>query len=137
MIDLLLYVLTTLGIIGIINNVKNKKGTNKIKYRQSHIHKIIGPYLPDFSYVNGKNTQSKKHMKENIIDVLVTDKAAYWVHKDVFYTAIVDEDGSVDRSTASQINFDNMSEEEVKKMFIILDKLKDRSKNEGRSTRNE
>ena len=137
MIDLLLYVLTTLGIIGIINSVSKKKQTNKIKYRQSHIHKVIGPYLPDFSYVSTKNTQSKKHMRENVIDVLVTEKAAYWVHKDVFYTAIVDENGMVDRSTTSQINFDDMSDEEVKKMFIILDKLKDRSKNEGRSTRNE
>ena len=137
MIDLLLYVLTILGIIGIINSVSKKKQTNKIKYRQSHIHKVIGPYLPDFSYVSVKNTQSKKHMKENIIDVLITDNAAYWVHKDVFYTAIVDENGMVDRSTTSQINFDNMSDDQVKKMFIILDKLKDRSKNEGRSTRNE
>ena len=137
MIDLLLYVLTTLGIIGIINSVNKKKQVNKIKYRQSHIHKIIGPYLPDFSYVSTKNTQSKKHMKENIIDVLITENSAYWVHKDVFYTAIVDENGMVDRSTTSQINFDNMSDDQVKKMFIILDKLKDRSKNEGRSTRNE
>jgi hypothetical protein len=38
----------------------------------------------------------------------------------------------VDRSTTSPVNTEGMSEEELKKMLNILDKLTDRSKNEGR-----
>ena len=121
--------------IGIINIVKKNKPKNIIKYSQSHIHSIIGPFLPDIPSMEIKDTQSKKHMKESIIDVLITRHAAYWVHKGVFYTAKVEEDGSVDRSTTSKVNFDDMSDQEIKNMFVILDKLKDRANNEGRGTR--
>lgn len=124
-----------MAIFAILYIRKPKERKNIIKYRQSHIHQIIGPFLPDLVPVDIKNTQATKRLKENIIDVLVTEDFAYWIHKNVFYKANVD-DGNVDRSTASPVNTQDMSEEELKKMLKILDKLTDRSNNEGRGTGN-
>jgi len=133
--DFLVSFLTSLVILAIIYIRKPKDKTNKIKYRQSHIHQIIGPFLPEITPINVKNTQSIKRLKQSVIDVLVTEDYAYWIHKNVFYRASV-EDGNVDRSSASPINTSNMSDDELKKMLKILDKLTDRSKNEGRSAGN-
>jgi len=133
--DLLVSFLTMVVAFAILYRRKPKQKYNKIKYRQSNIHQIIGPFLPDLKPGDVKNTQSIKRLKENIIDVLVTEDSAYWIHKNVFYKANVD-DGHVDRSTASPVNTEDMSEEELKKMLKILDKLTDRSKNEGRGAGN-
>ena len=133
--DFLVSFLTSLIILGIIYIRKPKDRVSKIKYRQSHIHQIISPFLPDMEKVYVKNTQSTKRLKESIIDVLITEDSAYWIHKNIFYKANV-EDGHVDRSTASPVNTEDMSEEELKKMLKILDKLTDRSKNEGRGAGN-
>jgi len=133
--DFLVSFLTMMAIFAILYIRKPKERKNIIKYRQSHIHQIIGPFLSDLVPVDIKNTQATKRLKENIIDVLVTEDFAYWIHKNVFYKANVD-DGNVDRSTASPVNTQDMSEEELKKMLKILDKLTDRSNNEGRGTGN-
>jgi len=124
-----------MAVLGIIYIRKPNRRANKIKYRQSHMHQIIGPFLPDLLPTDVKNTQSTKRFKENIIDVLVTENYAYWIHKNVFYKANV-ENGDVDRSSASPINTQNMPDDELKKMLKILDKLTDRSKNEGRGSGN-
>jgi len=133
--DFLVSFLTTVAVLGIIYIRKPKSKANTIKYRQSNIHQIIGPFLPDLVPVDVKNTQSSKRLKENVIDVLVTEDYAYWIHKNVFYKANV-EDGEVDRSTTSPINTSDMSDDELKKMLKILDRLTDRSKNEGRGAGN-
>ena len=133
--DFLVSFLTMMAIFAILYVRKPKERKNIIKYRQSHIHQIIGPFLPDLVPVDVKNTQTTKRLKESIIDVLVTEDFAYWIHKNVFYRANVD-DGNVDRSTASPVNTQDMSEEELKKMLKILDKLTDRSNNEGRGAGN-
>ena len=133
--DFLVSFLTMIAIFAILYVRKPQQRKNIIKYRQSHIHQIIGPFLPDLVPVDVKNTQTTKRLKESIIDVLVTEDFAYWIHKNVFYRANVD-DGNVDRSTASPVNTQDMSEEELKKMLKILDKLTDRSKNEGRGAGN-
>lgn len=133
--DFLVSFLTFLVIFGIIYIRKPKERKNIIKYRQSHIHQIISPFLPEMNRIDVKNTQSIKRLKESIIDVLITEDSAYWIHKNIFYKANV-EDGHVDRSTASPVNTEDMSEEELKKMLKILDKLTDRSKNEGRGAGN-
>ena len=133
--DFLVSFLTMIAIFAILYVRKPQQRKNIIKYRQSHIHQIIGPFLPDLVPVDVKNTQTTKRLKESIIDVLVTEDFAYWIHKNVFYKANVDE-GNVDRSTASPVNTQDMSEEELKKMLKILDKLSDRSNNEGRGAGN-
>lgn len=133
--DFLVSFLTMIAIFAILYIRKPKERKNIIKYRQSHIHQIISPFLPDMEKVYVKNTQSTKRFKQSIIDVLVTEDYAYWIHKNVFYKADVD-DGHVDRSTASPVNTEGMSEDELKKMLKILDKLTDRSNNEGRGTGN-
>ena len=133
--DFLVSFLTSLIILGIIYIRRPKDRISKIKYRQSHIHQIISPFLPEMNRIDVKNTQSTKRLKESIIDVLITEDSAYWIHKNIFYKANV-EDGHVDRSTASPVNTEDMSEEELKKMLKILDKLTDRSKNEGRGAGN-
>ena len=132
--DFLVSFLTIVSIFAILY-IRKPKDINKIKYRQSHIHQIIGPFLPDLVSIDVKNTQSKKHLRQNTIDVLITENAAYWIHNNVFYRADA-ENGRVDRSTASPVITENMPEEEVKKMLIILDKLTARSKDEGRGTGN-
>jgi len=120
-----------MAILAILYITKPKEKKSKIKYRQSSIHHIIGPFLPELVPIDVKDTQLTKRNRESIIDVLITEDYAYWVHKNIFYKANV-EDGHVDRSTTSPVNTEGMSEEELKKMLNILDKLTDRSKNEGR-----
>ena len=133
--DLFVSFLTTLFVFAIIK-LSGKKESKKIKYRQSHINSIIGPFIPSYIANNViKKTQSLKHYISNIIDVLVTENYAYWVHENVFYRAVV-EDGRVDRTTTSPIDIQNMSNEDVNKMMVILDKLKNRAKNENRGTGN-
>jgi hypothetical protein len=131
--DFLVSFLTTVAILAIIYIRKPKEKKSKIKYRQSSIHHIIGPFLPDLVPIDVKDTQLTKRNRESIIDVLITEDYAYWVHKNIFYKANV-EDGHVDRSTTSPVNTEGMSEEELKKMLNILDKLTDRSRNEGRGS---
>lgn len=133
--DFLVSFLTTVSIFAILYLRKPQQKKNIIKYRQSSIHQIIGPFLPELLPVDVKNTQSIKRYKENIIDVLVTEDYAYWVHKNIFYKANV-EDGNVDRSTTSPVNTEGMSEEELKKMLKILDRLTERINNEGRGAGN-
>ena len=112
--DFLVSFLTMMAIFAILYIRKPKERKNIIKYRQSHIHQIISPFLPEMNRIDVKNTQSIKRLKESIIDVLITEDSAYWIHKNIFYKANV-EDGHVDRSTASPVNTEDMSEEELKK----------------------
>lgn len=133
--DFLVSFLTTVAIAAILYLRKPKQYNNTIKYKQTHIHRIIGPFLPEVLPIDVKSTQVTKRLKESIIDVLITEDYAYWIHKNVFYRADV-EDGHVDRSTAHPINTEDMSELELKKMLKILDKLTDRSKNEDRGAGN-
>jgi hypothetical protein len=134
--DFLVSFLTIIATAAILYIRKPKQQENKTKYRQTYIHRIIGPFLPEMVSVDVKNTQVTKRLKESIIDVLITEDYAYWIHKNVFYRAKV-EDGYVDRSTSHPISTDGMSEAELKEMLKILDKLTDRSKNEGRGAGNE
>lgn len=134
--DLLVSFLTMLGIFAILYIRRPAKQKNKIKYRQTHIHQIISPFIPSDILIEDIETQAKKRMDQNTIHVLVNSENAYWVHKNVFYEADV-LDGEVDRSTTRPVDVNNLSKEDLSKMLKILDYLNKGKNNEGRGTRNE
>lgn len=69
-------------------------------------------------------SQSKRHIQENMLRVIVIEDYAYWIKDNVFFVAETDS-GSVLHHTAKQVDTLNMSKHDIDKMIFILDKLKE------------
>lgn len=97
----------------------------KIEYSQSDIHQIVKVFAPkDLFELPKIVSQSKKHVRNNTVKVLLVEDQAYWVHNNMFYTADLVE-GLVDPETTKTVDTDNMSKRDIDKMLFILDSLKD------------
>ena len=107
---------------------------NNNKYRQSDIHKILKPILFTEKTNTNKQTQMDKMLEKNSVNVMIVDDKAYWVFKNVFYTAEF-VNGDVDPETTKPIDTSDMSKEDIDKMLFILDKLGDGNRNDSSGTR--
>jgi hypothetical protein len=121
----------------IIKVVKNrKKHFAKLVYTQSSIHQIVKSFLPkDLFEVPKMLSQSRKHVRNNTVKVLIIEDSAYWVHNNMFYVADA-VDGEVDSETVRPVDTNNMSKRDIDKMLFILDSLKNGSSDDSSSTWN-
>jgi hypothetical protein len=116
--------LITLCSILIIVVKKRKKYFAKLVYTQSSIHQIVKSFLPkDLFEVPKMLSQSRKHVRNNTVKVLIIEDSAYWVHNNMFYVADT-LDGAVDSETVRPVDTNNMSKRDIDKMLFILDSLK-------------
>jgi hypothetical protein len=103
---------------------KRKKYFAKVIYTQSSIHQIVKNFLPkDLFEVPEIFSQSKKHVRDNSVKVLIMEDSAYWVHNNMFYVANT-VDGLVDQETVRPVDTNNMSKRDIDKMLFILDSLR-------------
>lgn len=67
-------------------------------------------------------SQSKKHVQDHMLKVMVIDGKAYWVKDNIFFVAETNR-GNVLHDSAKQVDTSNMSKADIDKMMFILDKL--------------
>jgi ribosomal protein L16 Arg81 hydroxylase len=128
--------LITLCSILIIIVKKRKKYFAKLVYTQSSIHQIVKSFLPkDLFEVPKMLSQSRKHVRNNTVKVLIIEDSAYWVHNNMFYVADA-VDGAVDSETVRPVDTNNMSKRDIDKMLFILDSLKNGNSDDSSSTWN-
>jgi uncharacterized ion transporter superfamily protein YfcC len=105
------------------NSKIRAKGIKMVLKSQSAIHnktKIFNPPMKEQDVFS----QSKKHVQNYMLRVMVIDNNAYWVKDNVFFVAST-ENGNVLHDTAKQVDTSNMSKADIDKMMFILDKLKE------------
>lgn len=101
----------------------------KIRYSQTHIHSLIRPLLPtieELKTLRRSKTQTRKHVNNTHIKVLIIDNHAYWTKDNVFYVADI-VDGDIDKDNAKVVDTMGMNKVELDKMMFIIDQL-----NEGK-----
>lgn len=111
-----------------------KKFLTSYEYRQSDLHRILKPFLSTEPINTIKKTQMDKMLEKNSVSVMIMEDKAYWVFKNVFYTADF-VNGDVDPETTMPIDTSNMSKDDIDKMLFILDNLGDGNKNDRGGTR--
>lgn len=139
MISTLILGLTLIILCSIIIRVvqKRRKYFAKIVYTQSSIHQIVKNILPkDLFEVPKILSQSRKHVSNNTVKVLIIENNAYWVHNNMFYVADA-FDGAVDSETVRPVDTNNMSKRDIDKMLFILDSLKNGNSDDSSSAWNE
>ena len=139
MISTLILGLTFIILCSIIIRVvqKRRKYFAKIIYTQSSIHQIVKNFLPkDLFEVPRVFSQSRKHVNNNTVKVLIIEDNAYWVHNNMFYVADT-FDGAVDSETVRPVDTNNMSKRDIDKMLFILDSLKNGNSDDSSSAWND
>ncbi len=118
--------LTLLSFCSIIVGIKQveKRILKFDKYRQSDIYKLVKPIISTTEKNINKKTQIDKMLEKSSVNVMIIDDQAYWVVKNVFYTAKF-VDGDVDQESTKPIDTSSLSKSDMEKMFFILDKLGD------------
>ena len=107
-----------------ISNKKRMIFLSKNKYRQSSIHEMVKDVIPKQRFDKPKViTQSQRHIRKNMLRVVIADGNAYWILNNVFYTANA-INGRVDEETIKPLDIENMPTKELDKMLSILDDLK-------------
>jgi hypothetical protein len=114
------------------SNFEKKYLINKVIYRQSHIHDLVGSEINRLmSFPKAKNTQSRNLVSNDELRVVFVDGLAYWVKDNCFYQANVIE-GKIDDFSKKVVDTMGMNKVELDKMFFIVQKLTEGKKNDGR-----
>ncbi len=108
---------------------------SKVQIRQSDNHLVIYSILTSRGInirPEQKNTmtQSKKHENMESIKVIIMDNNAYWIKNNVFYTAEVDQFGTVDKDTTQVVDTMAMDDVQLDQMLFIIDRLKEETFND-------
>lgn len=75
-------------------------------------------------------TQSKKHENMESIKVIIMDNNAYWIKNNAFYTAEVDEFGTVNKDSTRVVDTMGMDDVQLDQMLFIIDRLKEETFND-------
>lgn len=107
----------------------------KTIFRQSDNHLVIYSVLMSRGInikPNIKNpmTQSKKHESLESIKVIIMDNNAYWIKNNAFYTAEVDEFGTVNKDSTRVVDTMGMDDVQLDQMLFIIDRLKEETFND-------
>jgi hypothetical protein len=129
--DFLLGTVTTtlilfIFLVFLINKRNKREPFFVIRYSQSHIHRILSPLLPQVDQITKavvKNNQSRKHLKDTNIKVLIVEGKAYWTKNNVFYVSNI-VDGDIDKNNAQVVDTMGMNKVELDKMLFIIDQLR-------------
>jgi hypothetical protein len=113
-------------IVFLINKRNKREPFFLIRYSQSHIHSILSPLLPQVDQITKavvKNNQSRKHLKDTNVKVLIVEGKAYWTKNNVFYVSNI-VDGDIDKNNAQVVDTMGMNKVELDKMLFIIDQLR-------------
>jgi hypothetical protein len=125
-ISLLLYITVQLKI-----NSSKKQYKSFYRYRQSHIHSVISPYLKlSNTKLNKKITQSQKHFNKTNLKVIIVDDDAYWIQDNILYTSKMGVDG-IDPDGTSKVDTISMDSVQLDKILFIVDQLKGRNQDDS------
>jgi hypothetical protein len=114
-------------------NIKN----NDFIYRQSHIHEIISPLIPNLvSYKKEIIRQSSKQEEKTNIKVVIFDNKAYFVKDGTFYCAEM-HGTEIDGANATLVDTMGMDKVQLDKMLFIMDQLRDGKKNDSGDSRDQ
>lgn len=121
----------------LISSQKTTVNDSPFKYRQSHIHEIISPLVPDIqNYKKVIPRQSTNQEEKTNIKVVIFDNKAYFVKDGTFYCA--DMDGTeIDGANATLVDTMGMDKVQLDKMLFIMDQLRDGKKNDSGDSRNQ
>jgi hypothetical protein len=135
------FVGTTLIVLAyrfVIKNMSKPEKNITISYSQSHIFDILKPFASMLYKVSkpGIKTQTSEYEKSQTVKVIMTENQAYWIRDNVFYTADITEDYSVDNDSTRIVDTMSMDRVQLDKMIFIVDRLTEDSENDGSNSRN-
>ena len=82
-------------------------------------------------------SQSRKHVEQHMVKIIVIENKAYWVKDNIFYVAETDH-GNIVPESVKPVDTANMSKKDIDKMLFILDNLgKGKKRDDSSSTGNE
>lgn len=133
--------LSTLIILYVITKIMsiNSFSDNLPVLRQSSIHQIVKPFIPEEAKIRPKtiiNRQSRKHEDKTNVRVIIMDNQAYWIRDNVFYTAELDGQ-EIQKETTKAVDIMTMDKVQLDKMLFIMDRLREGSENDRGSTGNQ
>jgi hypothetical protein len=112
-------------------NLSKTKYKSYYRYRQSHIHSIISPFLKLSNLeINKKITQSQKHFNKTNLKVIIVDGDAYWIQDNILYTSKMGIDG-IDPDNTSRVDTISMDSVQLDKILFIVDQLKGRNQDDS------
>jgi hypothetical protein len=120
----------------LISSQKTTVNDSPFKYRQSHIHEIISPLVPDIqNYKKVVPRQSTNQEEKTNIKVVIFDNKAYFVKDGTFYCAEM-HGTEIDGANATLVDTMGMDKVQLDKMLFIMDQLRDGKKNDSGDSRN-
>lgn len=131
-------VLMVLAYRFMIKNNLTKDKNVVVSYSQSHIFNILKPFA-NIAYGITRpeiKTQATEYEKSQTIRVIMTEGQAYWIRDNVFYTADINEDYSVDNDSTRKVDTMSMDKVQLDKIIFIVDKLTEDVDNDGSNSRN-
>ena len=132
LIGFILTFFVSLAIIFIIKNKINKK-MSRILYSQKDTHELFKYFFAiDSSNQKKRLSQLTKHTEKSMIKVMVIGQEAYWVSDNTFFVANA-INGEVEAGSATPVDVENMSKNDMNKMLFILDNLQNGNKNDSGS----
>jgi len=102
-----------------------KDSVMKVRYRQSHIFSVVGPYIFAMSAKENRKemvTQSTRFFDSRHQKILFFKGKAYWIRNNSLYSANL-VGGVVDESSTKTLDIMAMDKVELKDMMFIVDKL--------------
>ena len=131
-VGFVLTLLASLAIIAIINKKINKKMSRTL-YSQKDTHELFKYFFAiDSSNQKKRLSQLTKHTEKSMIKVMVIGQEAYWVSDNTFFVANA-INGEVEAGSATPVDVENMSKNDMNKMLFILDNLQNGNKNDSGS----
>lgn len=101
--------------------------------------RVVAPYVP-YAYKEYEeylpDTQSRKHLYESGMRVVIYNDNAYWLQNNIFYTAKL-KNGIVDQETQKVVDTMSMSKVELKEIEYIVYKLTEGIDNDSSNSGNE
>ena len=122
----------------IIKNNLNQNSRVIISYSQSHIFNILKPFASIAYNLNKPaiKTQTTEYEKSQTVKVIMAEGQAYWIRDNVFYTADINEDYSVDNDSTRAVDTMSMDKVQLDKIMFIVDRLTEDIDNDGSNSRN-
>ena len=105
------------------NSKIRSRGIKMVLRSQSAIHNKTKLFSPPIQKPQ-LFSQSRKHIQEHMLRIMVFDGKAYWVKDNIFFVAETNR-GNVLHDSAKQVDTSDMSKADIDKMMFILDKLKE------------
>ncbi len=127
---------TLLSIGYLLRRYVATKDSVSIQYSQSSVYEMLHPFYSIFmaQEVVTLNSQSIEHFKSRYTQVVITKDKAYWIKDNTFLVAPINEDGEIDRESASAVDTMSMSKVQLEEIALIVEELTRGNGYDSRST---